>query len=407
MNCERFRYWISLKADGRLDAPRLGDLSAHLQTCAPCRGFEDNLQKNKARLQALSQAPVNESFARELLEAARSPRAKRRRGWIVPVVAAGLLAAAVAGFLVTRPPKSGGPTASPIRDRAWLLLAQVANESIERPSKFQSALHDELAMARMPDPPPGELGDAAGFLDRIRRFSLAAPATEDMKRLQDDIRSSGLLTSWRPAGTLSTSDLIVDAPSDPFRKARGLLYAGQANQASDRLREYLARTPDPDLQDDALYWIAFIEARRKRELEALGALYSLWSFETRWLDAPAIAEAQRLAMALGDAKGPARMEIPLWMAGGDESPPGWFPIEITPDEAWCMFEGARGNKGGKNAPVAIEVKGVMYEGKNLEDFKARHPKILAFLQSRMPAVVKFLEEGSGEFEIQMPDMEEP
>ena len=76
-------------------------------------------------------------------------------------------------------------------------------------------------------------------------------------------------------------------------------------------------------------------------------------------------------------------------------------------EAWCAFEGARGNKGGKDAPVAIEVKGVTYEAKNLEEFRSRHPKIVAFLQSKMPAVLKFLEEGSVELEIEMPGDESP
>jgi TolA-binding protein len=406
VNCERFRYWISLKADGRLDAPRADDLSAHLQSCAACRGFEDNLQKNKARLQALSSAPVSDAFAAEVMGAARSPRTRRRKGWLVPFAAAVILAAGLGAYVINRP-KSNAPVQSAIRDRAWLLLEQAANESIERPQRFQSAMRDELAVARIPDPAPDVLKDAAEFLDRIRRFSQAAPATEDMKRLQDDIRSSGLLASWRPSGAPSSSDLILDTPTDPFRKARGLIYAGQLNGAGDQLREYLVKSPDPELQDDALYWLAFIEARRNREAEALGALYSLWAFEgQKWLDPPTIAEAQRLAMALGDAKGAARMEIPMWMHGGEESPPGWMTIDITPDEAWCAFEGARGNKGGKDSPIAVEVQGVTYEAKNLAEFKTRHPKILSFLQSKMPAVVKFFEEGGGEFEIQM-DGEEP
>jgi len=406
--CDTFRYWISLNADSRLHAGLRRGLSVHLAECTSCRGFERLLDQGKARLKGDGVTDPGEAFTREVLKAAKRSPAMKRSAWVVPAwAAAGVIAVAAPFFLIQHRQTGPAPeeSARSIQDRVWLLFSQFANGRLETSHQDQLALREELAESGLSQSLPDSLMVAGVYLDRLRHIADAAsPLADEFTQLRLDIRSSGLLVSWRPRGPVAASPASLSTPGQPgpFRQARSLLYAGAGDRALPFFHESLASDLDPDRCDDALYWIAFIESRRGREAEALGALQSLLALETEWLDPSTLDEAQRLAMALGERVGAERVPIPVWSPLEPGKAPEWTSINISPDEAWCAFEVARGNRGGKESPVSLVFRGTSYGAGNLEEFRSRYPEVFRYLETRMPAIAKFLEEGVAEIEVPMP-----
>jgi anti-sigma factor RsiW len=347
--CDDYRAWISLAADGRLDRPRQDELSSHLAACPDCRAFEVQLNRGRSLLRGLP-AVQDGAFTRSVLQAA-----SKRRPRLVFAAAAllliGIVAYVVAPRGAPRPPEDTSK-----RDRLWMLLAQVARDP-------GTDVRQEMKDARVDSIEP--------WLNR--------PA---------EIESSGVLGKWRPAGLPPPGPFAESA--DPFRRARNLLYAGRADEAAAAFRACLDSPEEADRHDDALHWIAFIEARRGRKAEALGAYLSLSMLESPWFDAAARREAQRLAL---DAKA---SSLRLWVESS------WEPVEITPGAAWCALEAAGGNKGGQGAPVAIEWKGMMLRAASAAAFVAQYPDEAAELKRRFPEILSFLEEGMIEFELDDP-----
>jgi hypothetical protein len=130
MKCRKAQEWISLQMDDQLAPERVGDLQDHLEACADCRQYRDDLQLGLRMMHATEpQLPENFDWKLQLRlsqamrEAARDaayPWAEERaswwRGWLgragasaaVGMAAVLLVALVVPGGIGTGPASGGG-----------------------------------------------------------------------------------------------------------------------------------------------------------------------------------------------------------------------------------------------------------------------------------------------------------
>ena len=310
-------------------------------------------------------------------------------------LAAGVALALVGWFLAQ--PKPKGTVDIAWRDRLWVLLIQVARDVRSTEAEDLASIRQELkdsGLASIAVP------DETGFLKRLESISSAAEA----KSLRADIEASGVLASWRPSVLLPLRPSIPGEAKEPFRRARTSLFNGRAEEAIAGFRAALESGDDPERADDALHWIAFLESRRDRIPEAIGAYLSLSASPSPWFDVPARKEAQRLAVeaAARHAGGP--YKVALWSPSGELSQNArWMSVDYSPGSAWCSFELAGGNRGGKESPVTLEVQGVSCRASSPGEFRSKFPEAARFLQLKMPEVLSFLEEGVVEFQLAPPE----
>ncbi|MBD3221184.1 hypothetical protein GF314_08050 [bacterium] len=134
MTCSRIREWISLEMDGQLEPRRVASLERHLEDCAECRSYREDLHLGQ-RLIAATEPQLPESFdwnlrlglSRAMREAAQAahPWPERRPGWQTWFSRAGVAAAcglaavltvAVLGPMDSLLPRGSGPAAVVIDD---------------------------------------------------------------------------------------------------------------------------------------------------------------------------------------------------------------------------------------------------------------------------------------------------
>jgi anti-sigma factor RsiW len=99
MTCARRESALSLHVEGDLPEAEALALEAHLQECAACRAFLDELRESQRALHDLSSEPLDpqtlESLARRIASVrSRSPGPSKAWGWAI----AASLAAAAAGY---------------------------------------------------------------------------------------------------------------------------------------------------------------------------------------------------------------------------------------------------------------------------------------------------------------------
>ena len=398
MKCEDFRYRISLKADGRLPEALQGDLASHLESCPSCRDFESSLTRWKSRLPAGGAGDPGEAFTHRVLEEARRPRPSGGGGWKPWALAAALLIAALAPIvLVVRSHRisSSVGTSPGARDKIWMLFAQVAYGRLGSEKDDIAGLREELAASGLGTPLPHDCQPAAGLLDRlIRTAQTGIPTPTSLEELRQDIRSSGVIEDWRPQDLATNTPPHSPRPTDsnrPFASARRFLYAGDTEASLATFHSVVSS--DADSRNDALFWIAFLESRRGRGAEALGAYCSLLAFDSDWLDPASIGDAQRLTLALADRSESGRARVPLWKTPDPKAGSRWDSVEIALDDTWCSLQSRRPKPSRKNAAVELEIRGVTYKVATLAELRAQSTEAAQFLERRLPKVYKFLEEG--------------
>lgn len=139
MKCSRIREWISLEMDGQLEPRRVAALERHLEDCAECRSYCEDLRIGQ-RLLAATEPQLPDSFdwnlrlglSRAMREAAQAahPWPERRPGWQTWFTRAGVaaacglaavLAVAVVGPVDSLIPRAAEPAAVVIDDPALRL----------------------------------------------------------------------------------------------------------------------------------------------------------------------------------------------------------------------------------------------------------------------------------------------
>jgi predicted anti-sigma-YlaC factor YlaD len=100
MDCEKFKEWISRRADGPLDEGEERALREHLAGCEECAAFRDDLARMKEFYAAWSAPRVPEGLRERVLQGGRLELARRRRRSLLSG-AARLCAAALVMVAVT------------------------------------------------------------------------------------------------------------------------------------------------------------------------------------------------------------------------------------------------------------------------------------------------------------------
>ena len=150
MFCSRARNWIGLALDGALPPNRTVALARHLERCAGCRDYQEDLRLGQ-RLLVTTSPPLSEGFEwrlqlklnRTLQEAARAaaapweaPAGAASAWWRGAAMAAagGLAAIALLGFLVVPARRSEAPlqTAGPV-----MVVRQMLGPSAPSPAPHE------------------------------------------------------------------------------------------------------------------------------------------------------------------------------------------------------------------------------------------------------------------------------
>jgi anti-sigma factor RsiW len=104
MSCPKFELMIALYVEGDLAPGEAGVVESHLAACDSCRAYAAEMWESQAALKALRNEYV-ETSAFEQVRAnvlAARPRAWRSQAWPRYAIAAGLVTALLAGWLVRR-----------------------------------------------------------------------------------------------------------------------------------------------------------------------------------------------------------------------------------------------------------------------------------------------------------------
>lgn len=210
MNCRRCQDWISLELDGQLAPSHVAALQEHLQDCADCRAYREDLQIGLRMLQATEpQLPENFDWklqlglSRAMREAAQEghPWPERPSSWRQWFGRAGISAACGLAAVLTM--AVVGPF-----DASFLRASEPAGVVINDPA------------LRLPGPAGGDVADAT-------RRSL------DPASLRIGSGFGGSLQQ-----RVSTTSLL-DAPATPILDDPQLLRIRQLEQDAETLKRRL------------------------------------------------------------------------------------------------------------------------------------------------------------------------
>jgi anti-sigma factor RsiW len=72
MDCEKYRLWISRKADGELEIEETGLLDAHVASCPECEAYEKDIESLRALIQADEGSESSSDLTMRIVAAARA-----------------------------------------------------------------------------------------------------------------------------------------------------------------------------------------------------------------------------------------------------------------------------------------------------------------------------------------------
>lgn len=121
MRCAKIRHWISSRADGALDAARVGAVETHVAGCPSCAAFARSVDETASALRRWHGDEPRAGFADRVLarvegEAFGERSWRERLSWLRPAPVGLAAAAFVCGVLLSLAMEAGGERRGEGRD---------------------------------------------------------------------------------------------------------------------------------------------------------------------------------------------------------------------------------------------------------------------------------------------------